>query len=473
MNNDKHFLDPFFNPESVAVVGASRNMGTANFFLTANLVNLKYPGKVYPVNPNAKEIAGLKAYPSLKSIEDDIDLAVISVPAPKTPAIIRDCIEKGIKHVAIIAGGFSETGSTGKGLQEEVRSLIKESGIRVIGPNALSPINSALSFIIGFGPAQPLTRGGLSFIFQSGLYQPRLNYLLHDFHLHINKLIDLGNKMDINEVDALEYFTGDESTRVIALHMESIAGDGRKFIKVLKEATRKKPVIVLKSGRTEAGAKAASSHTGAIMKSSDMLIDAALKQAGAIRAGGLDEFFDLAKVFEYYPPLENNRIAIASFSGGEGVITTDFCQLHGLRLAQPNAQSKERLSKVFPAWDIPLNPFDTGVTGQFNPKVDVTDVFLDVLADDPDVDCLAIQTGGGPTGPVNIGTDSRARKLIEFYKSVISRGKLLVVWTVSPGRSDELTELLESNRIPVFPSAERAVRAVGALYRYHLLKNRE
>ena len=472
-NAKRHFLDGFFNPGSVAVVGASRNMRSPNAFLAANLVNLKFPGKVYPVNPSAKEIAGLRAYPNLQSIEGDIDLVVISVPARLTLDIVKDCVAKKVKRITIIAGGFSEIGEEGKKAQDEIRRLLKENGIRAIGPNALSPVNTANQFIIGFGPAQEMPRGGLSFIFQSGLYQPRLNWLLNDFHLNLNKLIDLGNKMDINEVDALEYFAEDEETRVIGLHLESIAGDARRFMELLKETTRRKPVIVLKSGHTEAGAKAASSHTGAIMKSSDAVIDAALKQAGAIRVGGLDEFFDLAKIFEYLPPLKGNRVALACFAGGEGVITTDFSQLHGLALAKPGEEAHRKLREIFPPWELPLNPFDLGVAGQFHADKDIFSVTLDAFANDPDVDCMAIQVTGMHR-PWLSKPEKRQDPLVEGFAEVKEMGKAVVVWTIAPpGEGDELARQLEGNRIPVYPSAERAMRALGALYRYGVMRGRD
>ncbi|MDD5287849.1 MAG: CoA-binding protein [Dehalococcoidales bacterium] len=470
-DNERHFLDSFFNPRSVAVVGASRNMMTANYYLTSNLLNLKYPGKIYPVNPNSTEILGLQAYPNLQSITGDVDLAVISVPALRTLDVVKDCITKKVKGVVIIAGGFSETGANGKGLQDEIKRLLKEAGVRVVGPNSLSPMNSALNFIIGFGPMRKLTKGRLSFIFQSGLYQPRLDYLISSMHLNINKLLDLGNKMDINEVDALEYFRDDDSTGVIALHLESIAGDGRRFFQLLKEITPKKPVIVLKSGRTEDGAKAASSHTGAIIKSGDTVVDVALRQAGAIRVQGLDEFFDLAKIFEYYPPLENNRIAIATFSGGEGVIATDFCQFNGLKLAEPTQVSYQKMRSIFPPWDIPVNPFDTGVSYQFNTGKYIESVFMDVLASDPDVDCLAIQIGGPPNMSPG-GTEERLKQFIDLCQDVIRRGKLVALWTFDPRYVTEMADMLEASRIPVYPSVERAVRALGALHRYNLIKKR-
>ncbi len=478
MSNSTHFLDLFFYPRNVAVVGASRSPRSNNYYLAENMVRLGFPGKVYPVNPNATEILGLKSYPNIGSIEDDIDLAVISVPARMTLDIVRECVAKKVKGITIVAGGFSETGTDGRKTQDEILGLLRANGIRAIGPNALSPVNSANSLIIGFAPtARKLPQGGLSFIFQSGLYQPRLNWLAFDLNLRISKLIDLGNKMDINEVDALEYLAQDEDTRVIALHMESIAGDARRFMKVLRETTPHKPVIVLKSGRTAAGAKAASSHTAAIMKSSDTVVDAALRQAGAIRVHGLDEFFDLAKAFEYLPPLKGNRVAIATFSGGEGVLTTDAAELNGLAVAEPGAVTRQMLVKIFPPWEIPLNPFDTGVTGQLHSGVDVAGEFIMAVADDPAVDCAAIQIGGGPwlTGQTDKekkeGASKRNDNAITPFLNLVARGKTVVTWTVDPGNKGGQTQQLEENGIPVYPSAERAVRALGAVWRYGRIKN--
>ena len=462
-NRKRHFLDLFFYPESVAVVGASRNPSVFNFNLVSNLVKLKFPGKIYPVNPGAEEIVGLKAYPDLKSIEGDIDLAVISVPASKALGIVRDCVAKRVKGITIIAGGFSESGTKGGRVQDEIFSLLRKNGIRAIGPNALGPINTRNNFIIAFSSAKELPRGGLSFIFQSGLYEPRLNWLLSDFNLYLNKLIDLGNKMDINEVDALEYLAQDEDTKVIAMHMESIAGDARVFMQLLKDISKEKPVVVLKSGRTAAGAKAASSHTGAIIKSSDVIFDVALKQSGAIRAQGLDEFFDLAKIFEYLPPLRKNRVALSIFAGGEGVVAADSCQLNGLTLAELSPKTYSKLRSVFPPWELPVNPFDMGVSAQFHNTLNSHRVLLDALIDDPNVDCLVIQTGG----PLSVDSE----QLIKWFSEAIKRGKPVVACATDPGQEREAIQQLESNRIPVYPSAERAIKALSALYQYHTMHN--
>lgn len=466
MSNEKHhFLDTFFYPKSAAVVGAARSPGTLNFQLLSNLVNLKFTGKIYPVNPNAEEILGLKSYPDLLSIEEEVDLAVIAVPANRTLEIVRDCVAKKVKFVTLVPGGFSEIGEQGKTLQDEIFSLLRCNGIRAIGPNTLTPINSRNNLAISFHPLEKLPRGKLSLIFQSGLYEPRFNWLLSGFNLFVSKIIDLGNKMDINEIDALEYLSQDPETKAVALHLESIAGDAKEFMQLLKRTTKEKPVIVLKSGRTAKGAKAASSHTGAIIKSSDHVFDVALKQSGAIRVQALDDFFDFAKIFEYLPPLKKNRIAVATGSGGEGVIATDLCQLNGFVMAQLSPETCSKLRSVFPPWDIPVNPFDAGVCSQFNWGTDANAVFLDALAADPNVDCVALAT--------QIHQHMRAdpHQFVKPFCKVVRNGKPMVTWVTDPSVGREFVNQLESNRIPVYTSAERAIRALSALHYYYATKN--
>lgn len=463
MKQRKHFLDVFFSPASVAVVGASRDPLKVNYNLLVNLVGLKFAGRIYPINPNVQEILGIKTYPKLTSVEDEVELVVCAVPAAATLDIIKDCVEKGVKGVVIVAGGFSEVGDEGRKLQAEIARLLRESGIRAIGPNSLSPINTSNNLVIGFRPHEKLRRGGLSFIFQSGLYEPRLDWILLNFNLGINKLIDLGNKMDINEVDALEYLAQDPDTKVIAIHLESIAGDGREFQRLLKDTSKKKPVVVLKSGRTPAGSKAALSHTGAVVKGSDTIFDVALRQAGAIRARTLEDFFDFAKAFEFLMPLKltGNRIAIATFPGGEGVITTDLCQDEGLSMANVSAEAFRKLQEVAPPWAISPNPFDLGVCSQFHHPGEVYRVFLESMVNDDHVDCLAVQIGP---------FDSLVP--VEFFEPFLmarEKKKPLVVWPIVASSENTATiQWFESNHIPFYMSAERAIKSLAALYKYSI-----
>ena len=346
-----HSLHKFFYPESVALIGASANPIRPSYNLVGNQVKLGYQGRMYPVHPSEKEILGVKAYPSVTDIEEIVDLAVIAVPHAQTPRILRECIEKGIRRVVLVAGGFSETGEEGKKIQQQMLELVRKSGIRAIGPNALSPINPRHHFAISFHPIEQLKTGGLSLIFQSGLYEPRLQWMFSAFNLHLNKLIDLGNKMDLNEVDALSYLVFDPLTRVIGLHLESLEGDGRKFLDLIHQASALgKRVVVLKSGRTEEGARAAASHTGAMVKGDDRVFDRLLKQCGAIRACTIEEFFDLARALERFGPLtlKGDRVVVAALPGGEGVIMTDLVQQEGLTMAKTGEKTLEKLRPIFP-----------------------------------------------------------------------------------------------------------------------------
>lgn len=465
--NSEHFLERFCNPESVAVVGVSRNPARINHYLVSNLIDLEFRGRIYPVHPQVDEILGLKTYPSVKRIDEPVDLAVIAVPYSLTVGILQDCVEKGIKRVVIVAGGFSETGEEGKRVQKEMAKLLRENGIRAIGPNALSPINVSANFAISFHPLKRIKHGGLSLIFQSGLYEPRLHWLLSEFNLHLNKLIDLGNKMDINEVDALAYLAQDPETRVIGIHMESIEGDGRSFLKLIREASEHKHVVVLKSGRTEAGIKAAASHTGVMVQGNDLVFDAALRQYGAIRAQSIEEFFELTRALERFGSLslKGNRIVIAALPGGEGVILTDLCQQEGLSMAEVNGETLDRLRPVFPPWEISGNPFDLGVCLQFNDFREVYGRLIEAMIHDPNVDALAVQSHF-------LAARDLPKEFFEVFHRAAAAQKPITLWVpgVRPGKHENLA-WVEERQVPVFPSPERALKALSALHRSSLVKS--
>jgi acyl-CoA synthetase (NDP forming) len=459
--NDGHFLARFFEPESVAIVGASNNPMRANYYLLSNLLKLGFKGRIYPVHPSEKEILGVKAYPAVKDIPETVDLAVIGVSYAVTPEILKQCVEKNIKRVTLIAGGFSEAGEQGKRVQADMARLIRQNGMRAIGPNALSPINVKAGLCISFHPMEAIKAGGLSLIFQSGLYEPRSGWLLKDFNYHLNKLIDLGNKMDVNEVDALTYLVEDPETRVIGIHMESIGGDGREFLRLVRKAsTQGKRVVVLKSGRSEAGAKAALSHTGALVQGNDRLFDGAMRQCGALRAQSLEDFFDLTRALERFGPLsmKGNRVFIATFPGGEGVIVTDLLEQQGLRLAEPSSATLDKLRVIFPAWDIPANPWDLGLTIQFHDPASIYTTVLDAMGADPNVDALAIQ--------IHPEFLTVPKEFMGIFLRAAEAGKPIVLWLagMESGRHENLT-WLEEKGVPVFPSPEKAVRALAALHR--------
>jgi acetyltransferase len=284
---------------------------------------------------------------------------------------------------------------------------------------------------------------------------------LKDFNYHLNKLIDLGNKMDVNEVDALTYLAEDPETRVIGIHMESIGGDGREFLRLLEKASSLgKRVVVLKSGRSEAGARAALSHTGSLALGNDRLFDGAMRQCGALRAHSLEDFFDLTRALERFGPLslKGNRVSIATFPGGEGVIVTDLLEQEGLRLAEPGTAALEKLSAVFPAWDIPANPWDLGLTIQFHDPGTVYLTLLEAMVADPNVDALALQ--------IHPEFLTVPKEFMGIFLQAAKSGKPIVLWLagMESGRHENLA-WLEDQGVPVFPSPEKAVRALAALHR--------
>ena len=472
MSKVDHFLERFFHPRSVAIVGATNNPFKINFRLTQNLVDLNFQGKIYPVNPREKKISGIKAYATLQDIPEGIDLVVIAVPAPKAIDIVKDCDKKGVKQLVIVTGGFSEGGEQGQKLHQEIVTFVKEKDMRSIGPNTLGPINTSNNLAISFNSIKEMRQGGISFAFQSGFYDPKINWLFS--HLGINKIVDLGNKMDVNEVDILEYFFQDPGTKVIAMHIESLHGKGRDFFNLLKRGSVKKPAIILKSGRTPAGSLAAASHTGAIARENDVIFDSMIRQTAAIRAGNVEEFFDLAKAFEFLKLPKGNRLSIITLSGGEGVMATDTCDMNGLTMAQLGDHTYQRLKKIFPPWEIPLNPIDAGACLEFHLS-DILRVFNALIAipEDENVDCIVMQM---PPDFFNLTpsenssakvSDSLKEQCAQALLNMKRAGKPFALWRTSMDRNeDELVERLESNYLPVFPSAERAIKALSALYRY-------
>jgi acetyltransferase len=370
-------------------------------------------------------------------------------------------VDKGIKRITLIAGGFSEAGEQGKKVQSEMLRLVRQNGMRAIGPNALSPINVRTGLCVSFHPMESIKPGGLSLIFQSGLYEPRSGWLLKDFNYHLNKLIDLGNKMDVNEVDALTYLAEDPETQVIGIHMESIGGDGREFLRLLEKASSLgKRVVVLKSGRSEAGARAALSHTGSLALGNDRLFDGAMRQCRALRAHSLEDFFDLTRSLERFGSLslKSNRVFIATFPGGEGVIVTDLLEQEGLQLAEIGSATLDKLRAIFPAWNISANPWDLGLTVQFHDPGTVYLTLLDAMVADPNIDALALQ--------IHPEFLTVPKEFMGIFLRAVEAGKPIVLWLagMESGRHENLA-WLEDQGVPVFSSPEKAVRALAALHR--------
>jgi acyl-CoA synthetase (NDP forming) len=453
----------------VAIVGATANREKMNFYISENLLRLKFQGEVYLVNHHTPEILGMKTYPSLLNIPSSVDLAVLSLPFSGILEAVGQCVKKGIKRIVIVAGGFSETGKKGEELSRATLKLLQENSIRALGPNTLSPINTENNLVVSFHPVTRLREGGVSLVFQSGLYEYRLNSVLS--RLPIAKIVDLGNKLDVNEVDALEYLTYDPKTRIIGLHVETIRGEGRRFFQVLCDTAPRKPVIILKSGRTKGGSRAAASHTGAIASENDLLFDYLVRQAGVIRAQDLTEFFGLIKAFAFLKPPAGKRMEVVSLSGGEGVIAVDACEQYGFELAHPSPDRAYDLKPIFPPWDINLNPFDLGVCMEFHMGKDFISFFrtLSTLFYDENVDCALIQI------PATIFIKLVATlpppafsSIVDEFSAVLSevgKRKPIALWRSSLDEIEEgLVHRLEEKKVPVYSSPREAAAALAALY---------
>jgi acyl-CoA synthetase (NDP forming) len=345
--SERSVLSLFFEPQSVAVVGSLREGYFGAYVVVKTLLNAGFEGKIYPVNPSYQEVLGLKAYPSLKEIPDPIDLVLIMINRRSVPDVMRECVKKGIKAVIVVADGFAERDEEGAKLQNEIVEMAREGGIRIIGPNTAGIVNSANGLIPdpyepGYKKVKP---GAVAICAQTGMINPQA-FPYADLHYGVSKICDFGNKCDVDECDLLEYLESDPATNVITMYLESIQ-DGRRFLEISRRVAAKKPVLILKSGRTKEGAKVSASHTGALAVD-DQIFSAACKQAGTIRLEKFREFFELPKIFSLQPLPTGNRLGIVTFTGMVGVLAIDEGAKYGLSMAKLSPEIADRLNSIFP-----------------------------------------------------------------------------------------------------------------------------
>ena len=348
-------INSIFYPSSIAVVGASQDEHKIGYVIFKNLLE-QYKGKVFPVNPNRNYILGQKCYPSVKYIsENPIDLVVVAVPAKEVPKVISDCASSNVKSVLIISAGFKEIGSEGAKLEKEVIELARKANIRVIGPNCLGIINTSNKLNASFAPEMPLY-GRVSFFSQSGALGDAVIDWSIEANFGIGKFVSLGNKADLNETDFLEYFGEDPETDIILGYIEDIK-DGKRFIDVASKVTNKKPVIIIKGGVTEAGAKAAASHTGALA-SSEIAFNTAFKKAGIIKAEGIRELFEVAEIFKVKNLPKGKNLLIITNAGGAGILAADAADKLGIKLTNMSEESIEKIKDKLPPSASLHNPLD-------------------------------------------------------------------------------------------------------------------
>lgn len=452
----KHFLEP----ESIAIVGASRTSDNPGYLILRNLKDFGFSGRIYPINPEGGEILGIKTYRSIKELAGGVDLVVSMVPANKTLQVLAECAARGIKAVLLVQAGFSEAHLEGKKLENEVAQRAFSMGIRVIGPNAAGFVNTSNNLVLHSYPINFLKRGEVAFIAQTSQFCCHvMEFMFSSLHYGVSKSVDLGNKCDIDDADILEYLEDDPDTRVIAIHMKTIK-DSRRFIDACRKVSKKKPIIVFKTGRTEDGIKTAISHTGA-MRMDDVMLTNALKQARIIRAMDMDEFLDLAKVLRSPTIPKGNRVGVITFSGGIGSMMADACGQYGLKLASFSNRTIERIKPTLSSSARVVNPIDCWAAAS---PLDISEFYrvaVDALMSDDNIDMIIVS--------FVLNENFWYPDFHHIFKDQkFPFEKPMVGWGIGGDKAVRKgTAILEDMGVQVFASPERAVRAIHALSMFH------
>jgi len=454
MERAPHPLDNFFKAQSVAVIGASTTPGKIGHEVLRSLVEYGYRGRVYPVNPRATEILGLKCYRTLTEIPDRVDLAVFTIASTLAPDIMEECGNKGVRNVVIISGGFKELGGAYRELEERMVATAKRYGIRIIGPNCIGVYDSTTKLDTFFQSKERMARpspGPVAFLTQSGTFGCSMIEWLAESGIGVSKLVSYGNRCDVDEADLIRYLAEDPATTVISIYIEGL-GDGRKFFETARNVAPRKPILVLKSGRTERGAVAAKSHTGWLAGSYNVH-SAAFKQAGIVSASNFEELFDITKVAVLQPPPRGNRIAMVTNGAGPCVMAADESAKYGVEPANYESKTYDELKSKLSPFCVIGNPVDlTGSATSQDYKI-----AIDALLRDGNVDVIM---------PFFVFQDTPLDEgIVEVIAQSNNRGKPIICCASGGEYTRKMSSLIESRGIPVYPIPERAIVAVQTLVR--------
>lgn len=452
-------LEGFFKPTSVAIIGASATPGKLGYTVLANMIEAGYRGAIYPVNPTAHEIQGYKAYPSVLDTPSVPDLAVITIPYNHVANALREIGEKGTKSVVVISAGFREASIEGLEREQELLEIAAKYGIRIIGPNCLGIIDTFSAVNATFAAGTP-PQGNIAFTSQSGALQTAiLDWSLAARDLGFSKFVSLGNKADVNEMDLMRAWAEDPETHVILAYIEGLP-DGQEFIKTAREVSRHKPILVLKSGVTESGSRAVSSHTGSLA-GAEKAYDAAFYQAGVLRMQSLQDLFDSARAFANQPMLKSDRIAIVTNAGGPGILATDTLERSNMQLARLSHETVQKLEGVLPEAGSTSNPVD--VLG--DARADRYAAAMEIIGQDPSVD-----------GMICIVTPQAMTEIVETANAIgklsqrLDKPILGVFMGEEKAKAGE--DVLASYDIPNYKFPEHAARAMVAMRDYIVARDR-
>jgi acetyl coenzyme A synthetase (ADP forming)-like protein len=448
-------LDPILRPRSIAVIGASRDPHTIGWHILDNLLRNGFHGPVYPVNPKADAIHSIQAYPSIAAVPEPVDLGVIVVPKEHVIPVVRECIESGVRGLVVISAGFKEVGGSGVDRERELAQLVREHRVRMVGPNCMGVINNAADIAMNatFAPATP-PAGPVAFMSQSGAMGASVLDYAGTLGIGISSFVSAGNKADVSGNDLLEFWRDDPDTGVILMYLESFGNPGH-FVELGREITKHKPICVVKSGRTGAGARAAASHTGALA-STDLATDAIIAQAGAIRAQTVEELFDLAMAFSNQPLPASNRVAIVTNAGGPGIIIADACEARGLDVTGLAPETQEKLRSRLPEEASVRNPVDLIASA----TAESYEFALRCVYDDPNVDAAIAAF----VPPLGIHTKDVAAALVRVNQEHPEKPLLAVLM----GRDRIPTSVSELHlaRVPAYIFPESAALALGTMWRH-------
>ena len=452
-------MEFFFKPKKVAIIGASANPSKGGYFILNNIMK-GFKGGIYPVNPAYSEIDGLTCYPSVLDVPDPLDLAVIFVPAPLVPGVLRECAQRAVPGVMIESGGFAESGERGKNLQDQLIEIHRDTGIRIWGPNCMGLVDAVHDLVFSFAlPTiweQGLIAGRVSLVVQSGMLSAGfLIDMMTNGIMGISKACSIGNRADVNECDLLEYLINDPDTGVIGLYLESIP-DGRRFIDLCRRT--EKPIAVLRGGKSKRGAEAAVSHT-ASLAGNGAVVSGALTQAGVLEAYDFKQMMDLCRSLADYPktPAGNSRrVAVLTMSGAAGILSADFIEQHGLAVADLSAGTVKQLQEIYPDWMPVTNPVDLWPAVELHGRQKVYKKAFQAVCGDPNVDAVLFH---GFVGGAASGIDMT--KMVETARRA---GKPLFGWVM--GTRDAAHNFQMHARevgLPVFGELFRAVECMAAV----------
>lgn len=443
---------------SIAIFGASQDPFKPGALLIEALRQTGFKGRVAGINPRGGEFRGVTLYPTLDQVPFDVDLATMIIPPVAVPAALRDCARKGVKGVVISSEGFAEAGEEGRAIQDEIRAILRSADIRGFGPNTLGLVNTETGLLTSyFANSSTAIPGSVGFAAQSGIFVGALLLYLSSFPVYrISKGLGLGNKVDVDESDALAYLAGDEQTRIIGLYLEDIR-DGRRFLEEARKAVRKKPVILLKGGRTETGSAATASHTASLAVN-DAVLDGALRQAGVLRVRGVAELMATIMGFQWAPLPRGNRIALVTFSGAQAIMSVDQAVDEGLSLARFGPETQDRLSTVISTSPKRRNPIDTYPDMNVHGFEKTSTEIVSALLDDDGVDGIFFITfagwGADMMDPLVDLVTEKADK--PFFVSLLGDAESIV-------RS---RGYLMERQIPIFDFPETGVRVFSRMWRY-------